>query len=242
MSSNSRSLGVLLVLLFAFGAVSSSVFAESPKGIADKVVQLQKKYQHLRSLEFDFSQSTSTNGRIKQGNGNALFFRPALQPGSSSPAANGIMRWNYLEPTAQTIINDGKELSIYTPQDKQLLVSPAQEIESDITYAIFTGTRNLLDAFEIAPPDALFILTNPPTGSDAVLLTPRKPHSQVKRIQLWLGKDMTIHRVLMEDHFGALTELTFKRVRFNTLQAGDAQQLQSLLKLDIAPGTETIRQ
>ena len=224
------------------GATSSSLFAESSKGFGDKVVQLQNKYQHLRSLEFDFSQSTLTNGRIKQGSGNALFYRPAVQPGSSSLAVNGIMRWNYLEPTVQTIINDGKELSIYTPQDKQLIVSPAQDIESDITYAIFTGTKSLLDEFETAPPDKLFVLNNPPTGFDAVLLTPRKPHPQVKRIQLWLGGDMTIHRVLMEDHFGALTELTFNRVRFNTLPTGDAQQLQSLLKLDLVPGTETIRQ
>ena len=242
MSSSIRTLCIFLVLLIALGATSSSIFAESPKGLADKVVQLQKKYQHLRSLEFDFSQSTSTNGRIKQGNGNALFYRPAVKPGGSSPTANGIMRWNYIEPTAQTIINDGKELSIYTPQDKQLIVSPAQDIESDITYAIFTGTRSLLDEFETAPPDKLFVLNNPPTGADAILLTPRMPHSQVKRIQLWLGGDMTIHRVLMEDHFGALTELTFSRVRFNTLPTEDAHQLQLLLKLDLAPGTETIRQ
>ena len=67
-------------------------------------------------------------------------------------------------------------------------------------------------------------------------------YPQVKRIQLWMGGDMTIHRVLMEDHFGALTELTFDRVRFNTLPTGNAQQLQSLLKLELVPGTETIRQ
>jgi outer membrane lipoprotein carrier protein len=242
MSSSTRTLYIVLVLLIALGGTSASIFAASTKGLSDKVVQLQKKYQNLRSLEFDFSQSTSTNGRMKQGSGNALFYRPVAQPGGSSPAANGIMRWNYMEPTAQTIINDGKELSIYTPQDKQLIISPAQDIESDITYAIFTGTRSLLDEFETAPPDKLFVLNNPPTGFDAVLLTPRKPHPQVKRVQLWLGGDMTIHRVLMEDHFGALTELTFNRVRFNTLPTGDAQQLQSLLKLELAPGTETIRQ
>ena len=242
MSSSIRTIYVFLVLLIVLGATSSSLFAAPPKGLADKVVQLQKKYQHLGSLEFDFSQSTLTNGRIKQGSGNVLFYRPAVRPGSSSPAVKGIMRWNYMEPTAQTIINDGKELSIYTPQDKQLIVSPAQDIESDITYAIFTGTKSLLDEFEAAPPDKLFVLNNPPAGFDAVLLTPRKPHPQVKRIQLWLGGDLTIHRVLMEDHFGALTELTFNRVRFNTLPTGDAQQLQSLLELDLAPGTETIRQ
>jgi len=242
MSSTLRTLYLMMTLFIALGATASPIFAESPKGLADKVVQLQKKYQHLRSLEFEFSQSTLTNGRIKQGSGSALFYRPAPQPGSSSSATNGIMRWNYIEPTAQTIINDGKELSIYTPQDKQLIVSPAQDIESDITYAIFTGTRSLLDEFETAPPDKLFVLNEPPTGFESLLLTPRQPHPQVKRIQLWLGGDMAIHRVLMEDHFGSLTELTFNRVRFNTLPTGNAQQLQALLKLDLAPGTETIRQ
>ena len=242
MSNTIRTLCVLLTLLLALGATSAPLFAEPSKGLTDKIVQLQKKYQHLRSLEFDFSQATLTNGRIKRGSGSALFYRPAVQPGGSSSPANGIMRWNYFEPTPQTIINDGKELSIYTPQDKQLIVTSAQDMESDITYAIFTGTKSLQDAFTLAPPDKLFILNEPPAGFDAVLLTPRQPHPQVKRIQLWMGGDMTIHRVLMEDHFGALTELTFDRVRFNTLPTGNAQQLQSLLKLELVPGTETIRQ
>jgi outer membrane lipoprotein carrier protein len=165
-----------------------------------------------------------------------------MSASGAAGTSQGIMRWNYTDPTPQTIINDGKALSIYTPQDKQLIVSPAQEMESDITYAIFTGTRNLLDEFEAAPADKLFLLSDPPTGFEAFLLTPRQPHPQVKRVQLWLNGDLTIHRLLMEDHFGALTELTFTRVQFNTLQRGEAQQVQELLKLDLAPGTETIRQ
>ena len=242
MSNYIRTLALFLTLLLAPIATPPALFAKTATGLADKVLQLQKKYQQLRSLEFDFSQSTRTNGRIKQGSGSAIFYRPAAQPGNSASRGNGIMRWNYVEPTVQTIINDGKELSIYTPQDKQLIVSPAQDMESDITYAIFTGTKSLLDEFEIAPPDQLFTLTPAPAGYDAILLTPRQPHPQVKRIQLWLGKDLVIHRLLMEDHFGALTELTFNRVHFNSLPVGDAQQLQSLLNLNLAPGTEIIRQ
>ena len=242
MSNPLRTLLFFLLLLSALGTLPSSMSAASSTGQGDMVMRLQKKYQQLRSLEFDFSQSTLTNGRVKQGSGNALFYRPDARPGGSSPAGNGIMRWNYIEPTVQTIINDGKELSIYTPQDKQLIVSPAQDMGSDITYAIFTGTKSLLDEFEAAPSDKLFILTAPPAGFEAVLLTPRQPHPQVKRIQLWLDRDLTIHRLLMEDHFGTLTELTFTQVRFNTLPAGDGQKLRSLLKLDLAPGTEIIRQ
>lgn len=242
MSNAIRPLFFLPLLLLVLGTIPASMFAASPTRQVDKVIQLQKKYQQLRSLEFDFSQSTLTNGRVKQGSGNAIFYRSTGQAGGSPSTGNSIIRWNYLEPTVQTIINNGKELSIHTPQDKQLIVSPAQEMESDITYAIFTGTKSLLDEFEIAPPDKSFALNTAPAGFEAVLLTPRHPHPQVKRIQLWLSGDLTIYRLLMEDHFGALTELTFNRVRFNTLPAGNAQQLQALLNLDLAPGTEIIRQ
>lgn len=231
-----------LALLTVLGPLSSTASAAASRS-EQLVVQLQKKYQQLRSLEFDFSQFTQTGGRMKQGFGNAVLYRLPHSSSSKHRGTNlGIMRWNYTGPTPQTIINDGETLSIYTPQDKQLIVAPAQDMESDITYAIFTGTKNLLDEFEAAPADPLFILSDPPAGFEAILLTPRQPHPQVKRVQLWLQGDLAIHRLLMEDHFGALTELTFIKIRMNTLPEGDAQQVQSLLKLDLEPGTETIRQ
>jgi len=39
-----------------------------------------------------------------------------------------------------------------------------------------------------------------------------------------------------------MTELTFAKVRINALPQGDVRQVQALLKLDLVPGTETIRQ
>lgn len=240
--SNLLRLLVIVLLLTVTGALPNRAKAAPPSADtvspATRVLQVQKKYQQLRSLEFDFAQTTQTGGRIKQGSGHATFYRSAK---TTSDGA-GIMRWNYSEPIAQIIINDGKELSVYTPQDKQLLVSPVQDLESDITYAIFTGTKGLLDEFAVSAADALFLLNTPPAALDAVLLIPREPHPQVKRIQLWLNADHTLHRLLMEDHFGALTELTFSQVRFNTLPANDPRLVRSLLQLDLAPGTEIIRQ
>ncbi|MDR2551539.1 MAG: outer membrane lipoprotein carrier protein LolA [Desulfobulbus sp.] len=227
----------LLVLLLVAGLVPGRLIAA---GLDQRVAQLQKKYQQLHSLEFDFAQTTQNGGRLKQGSGNAVFYRPAVV--GTATGAPGIMRWNYTVPTAQTIINDGTSLSIYTPEDKQLLVSPAQDMESDITYAIFTGTKNLLDEFAATSGDPRFTLNEPPAGCEALQLTPRKPHPQVKRVQLWVTGDLTIKRLLMEDHFGALTELTFTNVRFNTLRPGDLQQMQALRDLDLVPGTEIIRQ
>ncbi|WP_310599138.1 outer membrane lipoprotein carrier protein LolA [Desulfobulbus sp.] len=233
---NPAPLYLLIVLLFT-GLVPGGLVAA---GLDQRVAQLQKKYQQLHSLEFDFAQTTQNGGRLKQGSGNAVFYRSATA--GTATGTPGIMRWNYTAPIAQTIINDGTSLSIYTPEDKQLLVSPAQDMESDITYAIFTGTKNLLDEFAATPGDTRFALNEPPSGSEALQLTPRKPHPQVKRIQLWVTDDLTIKRLLMEDHFGSLTELTFTNVRFNTLQPGDSRRIQALRDLDLAPGTEVIRQ
>ena len=230
---------ILFCLLGIF--FSTVALAQPTAALNDTIRQLQQKYERLHSIEFDFLQLTQTNGRTKEGKGHAAFCRPEMQGKKSEPANRGVIRWNYLEPTEQVIINDGRNLSIYTPEDKQLVVSSVEEMDSDITYSLFTGTKNLLEEFEPFPPDADFHVSPSSSADTVILLSPRKPHSQLKRVQLWLGKDLSIDRLLMEDHFGSLTELSFTAIRFNTIQ-GDKQQLQTLLKLDLLPGTETIRQ
>jgi outer membrane lipoprotein carrier protein len=57
-----------------------------------------------------------------------------------------------------------------------------------------------------------------------------------------MDQNHRLQRLLLEDHFGALTELTFSRIRFNELKATDSEQEQLLLQLDLVPGTEIIRQ
>jgi outer membrane lipoprotein carrier protein len=240
--SSTRPCPCVLLLLCMCLALLAPVAQAAPTASTREqhIVLLQKKYHKLRSLEFEFFQTVQSGGRLKQGNGSAIFFRAASP--SHSPGTKQIMRWNYSQPIVQTILNDGITLSIYTPQDKQLLVSPLQDIESDITYALFSGTKKLLDAFIAAPGDSSLGLSDPPAQCEAILLTPRHPHPQVKRVQLWLNREATIQRLVMEDHFEAITELTFTQVRFDRLGQGDAQQTHALLKLDLEPGTETIQQ
>ena len=232
-----RRLRRLLFVLLALLGVAVPVVA-APDGPEATIQRLQKKYQELHSLEFDFTQATRSGGRTRPGSGQAVFYRP----GGGASGEHGVIRWNYTEPTKQTIVNDGRELSVYTPRDKQLLVSPAGELEADITYALFTGARSLLDAFAATPAAPDFRLSEPPADSEAVLLTPKEPQSQLLRLQLWLDPDLTIRRVLLEDHFGALTELTFTAVRFDRLPPGDRRRAEALRRLELAPGTEIIRQ
>lgn len=239
--SNLPRFGLLLVFLLLAGhaAVAARTAAASP---AELIAGVQQRYGQLHSLEFDFAQVTLTGGRTREGRGQAVFYRPGRATGAAKEEHGGVIRWNYAEPSEQTIVNDGREVSIYTPRDKQLLVTPASEMEADVTYSMFTGARGLLDEFEAGQADPLFLLTPSQAGTTAVQLTPRRPQTQVKRIQLWLDHSQGIQRILMEDHFGALTELTFTNIRFNGLRPNDADKAQALRRLDLAPGTETIRQ
>ena len=240
MFKHSVLLHVLVLFLLIAGLLSADILqAEEASG--QMMRSLQKRYANLQSLEFDFTQITQVNGRLKEGKGHAVFCRPAGKKGENKAAASGVIHWHYQQPVEQIIINDGKEIAMYTPEDKQLLITAAGEMETDITSALFTGTKSLLDTFEVSPEDTTFQPSTPKAAGKAFLLTPKEPQPQLKRTQIWIHDDLTITQVLMEDHFGSLTELSFTGLAFNTLK-GNAKDLQALTNLELAPGTETIRQ
>ena len=229
---------LLLILVFLLSLPACAEAGPKTPQPAEVLQQVQSTYQRLHSLQFDFFQVTDSSGRVKEGRGFATFYRS----GSTAGANTGVMRWDYEAPSPQVILNNGKELSIYTLQDKQLIITPVHNLESDITFSLFTGSKRLTDEFVASPPDPVFYINDPPANLTAVQLTPREPHPQIKRMQIWLNKEYKLHRLLMEDHFGALTELEFSNIRMNALTAKDPEKEQSLLQLDLAPGTEIIRQ
>ncbi len=233
-------LAALLPLFLLFFAIGTEAAPRS--GEEGILLKLQKKYQSAWSLECDFSQTAFSSGRIKKGKGQAVFYRPAAVSRQGTPAGSGVMRWEYTDPDRQTIINDGREITLYTPKDRQAIIVPAGEMEADPSYALLTGSATLTEAFTASSPDPLFSLSDPSPGCTAILLTPAQPHPQVKRIQIWFDKELHIRRLLMEDHFASLTELSFSTIRLNTLPASDQKQRQALLHLDLPPGTEIIRQ
>lgn len=206
-------------------------------GQEQQLLQLQQAYRHLTSLSFDFAQLTRTGLRNRAGRGNAIFLR------TTGPKRTGIMRWNYTEPDPQVILNDGDKLSIYTEKDHQLIVTSAAELNADITYAFFSGSRNLTDDFMAAPPDSRYGFAIPNTPLTSLRLSPRKPHPQVKAVQLWFDENFLIHRLIIEDHFDSITELTFTSMQTNTIDdAGEQNRIDAILHLDLPPDTEIITQ
>ncbi|MFZ5798288.1 MAG: LolA family protein [Thermodesulfobacteriota bacterium] len=203
--------------------------------------RLQHVYAGLTSLTFDFQQVTRTGGRERSGQGNAVFYKPLTTAGKpeAGERSRSVMRWNYTEPDRQVIINDGRTLSIYTEKDQQLIRTPAKELESDITYAFFAGTRNLLDDFEAQAP-AEEVLASRVGAPRTLLLVPRTPHNQIKSVQIWLDERDIIQRLLLTDHFDAETELLFSRIMLNSLPPDDPRQIEEIISFQPPAGTEVI--
>ncbi len=229
---------ILLFFSVFLLCLPGQLFAETPDSPAPAPEQLvkkiQNKYRDLTSLSFDFRQLTRTGGRARQGAGNAVFFRPENKP--------GVMRWNYSEPDTQVILNDGSRLSIYNKNDNQLIVTSAEELQSDITYAFFAGTRDLLADFTAEPSVNRFIFSSGDQDMQSVKLVPREPHAQIKALYLWFDDTFLIKKLIIEDHFDSITELTFSNIRLNSLAVDSADTLKNLLQLDLPPGTEIISQ
>jgi outer membrane lipoprotein carrier protein len=216
------------------------LFALSPQTQAadvplEQLEKIQLFYRNLTSLSFDFKQITNSNGRTREGAGNSIFYRP-------SSTSSGIMRWDYNKPGKQIILNDGKELSIYTEKDKQLLIMSAKKMQSDITYSFFVGKRDLKEDFTLLPINSRFTDKTNPQSDIAVQLIPKQPHGQIKSLHFWFDKDSKIRRLLMEDHFETTTELIFNNIKFNTLPTDSSQTTAEMVRLNLPSNTEIIRQ
>ena len=230
-----RNISRTLVLLSCFLLFALSPQSQAAEVPLEQLEKIQQFYRSLTSLSFDFKQITNSNGRTREGAGNSIFYRPS----STGP---GIMRWDYSKPGKQIILNDGKELSIYTEKDKQLLIMSAKKMQSDITYSFFVGKRDLKEDFNLLPADPRFTGGTNAQSYIVVQLIPKQPHGQIKSLHFRFDKDSKIRQLIMEDHFETTTKLIFNNIKFNTLPTGSSQTTAELIRLNLPSNTEIIRQ
>ncbi len=225
--------GILLAILLLLATLSTAVHAEpaDPEEIADRV---QARYDAMGSLAFNFYQDTrgEMTGRPRRGSGRALFYK-----------ADGLgrMRWDYQSPDRQVILSDGKFLKMYFAELQQLIITPAKNLESEITYTFFTGKGVLREDFHIRPADEEF----QPEDADlyqVIKLIPRTPHSQVQDIHLWVTGESLLRRFSIRDHFGTLTVLNLSDIEVDSLLQLEEKELTTLFSFTPPTGTEVIEQ
>ena len=220
--------GLVLPVFVAHAAKSKT---EYPEDIAER---LQARYDNIQSLSFNFTQDTSgeMTGRPRRGSGRAVFVKMNGQ---------SYMRWDYTSPDKQVLVSDGKIFSMYFANLQQMIVSPAESLDADLTYSFFTGRGILKRDFHIRPPDEEF-QTESETDFKVIKLIPKKAQSQVQDIHLWVTPDSLIRRINIRDHFGTVTILNFSDIKVDGLVGEDPEKLLPFFSFVPPEGTEIIRQ
>jgi len=229
----SPALALLLAALFvtAFPLLGRAA-TEYPEAIA---ARLQTKYDQMTSLSFTFSQQSQgqVSGRPRTGSGTAIFYKTDK---------TSRMRWDYTAPDRQVLISDGKTFSMYFADLKQMIITPAEALDSDLTYTFFSGRGRIDEKFYILPPDPELMQETAGTNQPKVIkLVPREPQSQVQAIHLWVSSDSLIRRIEIKDHFDTVTLLNLSNIEVDTLTGKDSR-LKELFSFTPPEDTEIIRQ
>jgi outer membrane lipoprotein-sorting protein len=109
----------------------------------------------------------------------------------------GKLRWEYVTPTPQEVVSDGKRLWVYTPQLQQVNVSDAPEALAGPAGSFLQGLGQVREQFQ-----ARFL--NPaqpaePDGGVVLDLTPRQPRPLLARLvvsvdpRTWLVRTAVLH-------------------------------------------------
>src|SRR3954451_25123894 len=155
---------VACLLLVSAIATAAAAQQQQPSP-ADLAQALQKKYAGIKDFSDDFVH-TYRGGVLKKQiteNGHLLIKKP------------GKMRRDYTSPSAKQCVSDGTKIYSNIPADKQVMVGTVPQDDTASTPALFlTGkgdlTRDFTASFGDVPPST-------PTGTRALRLAPRTPHS-----------------------------------------------------------------
>jgi len=186
-----------LLLLAAFPTAGRCA-APSPLELAQK---LQARYEETKTMTADFKQSTSVpmTTRKRVGAGKVVISKP------------GRIRWDYQTPDKQVLISDGKKVSMFIANSAQMVVQPVSEyINSDVTYAFFVGTGNIVRDFKVLPPER-----QADASLKAIKLVPKTAHPQVDYLHVWIDENFMVRRLEIVDHFGSITDLAFSNITRN---------------------------
>ena len=110
----------LLVLTFVllFFATWSRAQTPVPTTADAYVQQFESSYRDIRGLRAEFTQTYTTGGKTR-----------APEAGRVAFARGGLMRWDYVSPAEKLFLSDGKQVSLYIPEEHQLTRASAKSSE-----------------------------------------------------------------------------------------------------------------
>ena len=173
--------------------------ANSPKVVAERV---QQRYDTIRDFEADFVQ-TYEGGVLR---------KKTTERGTVAIKRPGRMRWIYTAPERKEFVSDGNRLYSYLPADKQVIVSPAPEGQSNTPALFLTGKGNLVRDFTPSFTE----LPGATPGLITLKFVPIRTDPDVQ--SLILGVDPATYQIRLlvaTDRQGGTSTFTFSNLKEN---------------------------
>ncbi len=199
--------------------LSSPLLAQTDvHALAAKVDQ---HYDHMRTLEAQFTETYSGGGMNRIESGTLLMKRP------------GRMRWDYDQPRPKLFLTDGHMAWFYVPGEKQVRRTPVKQLDdlrSPLRYMLGkTKLEKELDGLSLAPDQ------KPLNPGDVVLRgVPNGMGDRVEQTLLEITPDGLISRIVIEERDGSITEFRFLQQKEN-VEIPDTQ-----FRFTPPPGTEVV--
>jgi outer membrane lipoprotein carrier protein len=204
--------------------LSAPVWAADAKpDIKNLAAAVDAHYNHLRSLEAEFTEVYRGSGMDRTESGTLWLKKP------------GKMRWEYRSPKEKLFLSDGKDAWFYLPEDRQVRrtsVKKLDDLRSPLSFLLGkTQLEKELGGLSLAPDVA------PLTPGNAVLRgIPKAMADRIREVILEITPDHRIARIQFEEADDSVTEYRFSQQEENGAMADQRFQFAA------PPGVEVIEE
>ncbi len=183
------------VAVFCWLAIAASGSAED-NDIHRLAQAVDAHYNHLRSLQSDFTETYRGDGLERVESGTLWLKKPRK------------MRWEYRSPKEKLFISDGQAVWFYLPAERQLRKTSLKKLDDVRSpLAFLLGKTKLENELQGLSK----VLDRPPLNPGNTLLrgVPRAMAGQASEVQLEITPGDQIVRMVLVDADGGATEFRF---------------------------------
>ena len=182
---------------------------------------VDEHYNHLRSLEGEFTETYSGNGTQREESGTLWLKKPRK------------MRWEYRSPKEKLFLSDGQSVWFYIPAERQARKTDLKRLDdlrSPIAFLLGkTKLENELQGLSKAIDKAPVV-----PGNTLLRGVPKASVGQVSEVQLEISVSNQIVRIVLMEQDGGATEFRFKDWKEN-VELNDSR-----FRFTPPPGVETV--
>jgi outer membrane lipoprotein carrier protein len=169
----------------------------------------------IRGLETAYGKMSDLKGEFSQTAFNKSLNQTIPAHGTMYMKRGGKLRWEYVEPTPQQIVSDGKTLWVYTPSLNQVNVGDAPEALAGPAGSFLAGLGRVREHFEVR-----FLNPAQPRADDGTVvldLTPKAPQPTLTRLLLSLDPaGWQVRRAVLYDQFDNTVTMQFAKLAVNS--------------------------